>query len=50
MGKTLGEIHSAIGKYFNEPVSDTVNSMRHSFNWKLIRVVAPDNTLFRYIL
>jgi hypothetical protein len=50
MGKPLGDIHSAIGQYFNEPVSDTANSIILYFNWKLTRLVAPDNTLFRYIL
>jgi hypothetical protein len=50
MGKPLGEIHSVIGKYFNEPVSDTANSIGLDFNWKWVRLVAADNTLFMYIL
>jgi hypothetical protein len=31
MGKPLGEIHLATGKYFNEPVSDTTNSINRLF-------------------
>jgi hypothetical protein len=48
---------SRFGKYtqqqesiFNQLVSDIANNIKFYFDWKLIRLVAPDNTLFRYIL